>query len=248
MIDAVKSYLQMASGLVEASAAKAMEAAQGLVSSGLESGTKAPEQMATQVATIAEDLLAQSRTNRELLVGLVRTEVERAVGRIGFVREEELAAVRAHVDRLEREINERLSQVGDLPGVSSTVDAVAGFADSAAGEAMAAAESAAESAAAVARSARTLAGTTATRRLGLQHSEPEEKAVPAKKVVVKKAAPAKKTVAAPAPAKKTAAKKAATKKAPAKKAPAKTAATKKAPAKRTTAKKAAPKATSADKE
>ena len=140
MIDAVKSYLQMASGLVEASAAKAMEAAQGLVSSGLESGTKAPEQMATQVATIAEDLLAQSRTNRELLVGLVRTEVERAVGRIGFVREEELAAVRAHVDRLEREINERLSQVGDLPGVSSTVDAVAGFADSAAGEAMAAAE------------------------------------------------------------------------------------------------------------
>lgn len=248
MIDAVKSYLQMASGLVEASAAKAMEAAQGLVSSGLESGTKAPEQMATQVATIAEDLLAQSRTNRELLVGLVRTEVERAVGRIGFVREEELAAVRAHVDRLEREINERLSQVGDLPGVSSTVDAVAGFADSAAGEAMAAAESAAESAAAVARSARTLAGTTATRRLGLQHSEPEEKAVPAKKVVVKKAAPAKKTVAAPAPAKKTAAKKAATKKAPAKKAPAKKAATKKAPAKRTTAKKAAPKATSADKE
>ena len=248
MIDAVKSYLQMASGLVEASAAKAMEAAQGLVSSGLESGTKAPEQMATQVATIAEDLLAQSRTNRELLVGLVRTEVERAVGRIGFVREEELAAVRAHVDRLEREINERLSQVGDLPGVSSTVDAVAGFADSAAGEAMAAAESAAESAAAVARSARTLAGTTATRRLGLQHSEPEEKAVPAKKVVVKKAAPAKKTVAAPAPAKKTAAKKAVTKKAPAKKAPAKTAATKKAPAKRTTAKKAAPKATSADKE
>lgn len=248
MIDAVKSYLQMASGLVEASAAKAMEAAQGLVSSGLESGTKAPEQMATQVATIAEDLLAQSRTNRELLVGLVRTEVERAVGRIGFVREEELAAVRAHVDRLEREINERLSQVGDLPGVSSTVDAVAGFADSAAGEAMAAAESAAESAAAVARSARTLAGTTATRRLGLQHSEPEEKAVPAKKVVVKKAAPAKKTVAAPAPAKKTAAKKAATKKAPAKKAPATKAATKKAPAKRTTAKKAAPKATSADKE
>lgn len=244
MIDAVKSYLQMASGLVEASAAKAMEAAQGLVSSGLESGTKAPEQMATQVATIAEDLLAQSRTNRELLVGLVRTEVERAVGRIGFVREEELAAVRAHVDRLEREINERLSQVGDLPGVSSTVDAVAGFADSAAGEAMAAAESAA----AVARSARTLAGTTATRRLGLQHSEPEEKAVPAKKVVVKKAAPAKKTVAAPAPAKKTAAKKAATKKAPAKKAPATKAATKKAPAKRTTAKKAAPKATSADKE
>ncbi len=248
MIDAVKSYLQMASGLVEASAAKAMEAAQGLVSSGLESGTKAPEQMATQVATIAEDLLAQSRTNRELLVGLVRTEVERAVGRIGFVREEELAAVRAHVDRLEREINERLSQVGDLPGVSSTVDAVAGFADSAAGEAMAAAESAAESAAAVARSARTLAGTTATRRLGLQHSEPEEKAVPAKKVVVKKAAPAKKTVAAPAPAKKTAAKKAATKKAPAKKAPAKKAVTKKAPAKRTAAKKAAPKATSADKE
>ena len=62
MIDAVKSYLQMASGLVEASAAKAMEAAQGLVSSGLESGTKAHEQMATHVATSAEDRVSAARS------------------------------------------------------------------------------------------------------------------------------------------------------------------------------------------
>ncbi len=231
MIDAVKSYLQMASGLVEATASKAVESAQGVVASSLESGGKAPEQVATQVATIAEDLLAQSRTNRELLVGLVRTEVERAVGRIGFVREEELAAVRAHVERLEAEINAAIAQVGDLPGVSGAADAVAGVIDSAASEASAAADSAT----AVARSARTLASTTAARKLGLQHEEPPVHDVPAKKVVVKKApakkAPAKKTAAKKAPAKKTAAKKAPAKKTAAKKAPAK-----KAPAKRSAAK------------
>ena len=32
---------------------------------------------------------------------MIRTEVDRAVGRLGFVREDELAALRARVERLE---------------------------------------------------------------------------------------------------------------------------------------------------
>ncbi|MCB9412934.1 MAG: hypothetical protein H6525_08825 [Actinobacteria bacterium] len=204
----------MATGILEATADKAKEAAQGAMSQGLESGTKAPEQLASQMALIAEDLMEQSKTNRELVVGLVRTEVERAVGRIGFVREEELAAVRAHVDRLE-------SQMKD------TIDRMASASASAAAEAKAGVES-----------ARTLAETTAMRKMGLEHSAPEVTDVPPKKTVVR--APAAsgasdETPAKKAPAKKATAKKATTKKAPAKKATAKKATAKKTPAKKTAA-------------
>lgn len=185
VIDAMKSYVQMATGILEATAAKAREAASDAVSSSLESGTKAPEQLASQMALIAEDLMEQSKTNRELVVGLVRTEVERAVGRVGFVREEELAAVRAHVDRLEGQLRETMDKVSAVP------------------------VAAAEGAAATVDSAKTLAESTALRKMGLEHSAPEETDRPAKKTVVRapaaKKAPAKKSPAKKSPAKKPAA-------------------------------------------
>lgn len=39
-----------------------------------------------------------------MLIGLIRTEVDRTVGRMGFVREDELAALRRQVQRLEEEL------------------------------------------------------------------------------------------------------------------------------------------------
>jgi len=216
VIDAVKSYVQMASGILEATAAKAKQTAEQVVSQGMESGTRAPEQMAGQLALIAEDLMEQSRTNRELVVGLVRTEVDRAVGRVGFVREEELAAVRAHVDRLEGQLRDAVEKVGDLPVVSQ----VAGLAADSADAAEDAAESAAESAAAVARSAKTLTETTALRKMHLEHAAPEVTDLPAEKTVVRKPAakkPAAKKATAKKPPAKTAAKKSAAKKTAAKK-------------------------------
>jgi hypothetical protein len=57
-------------------------------------------------------VVANSKQNSELIVGLVRTEVDRAVGRLGFVREEELAAVRRHVERLERALAEAQTPAG----------------------------------------------------------------------------------------------------------------------------------------
>jgi hypothetical protein len=67
---------------------------------------------ATQVQGLADDLLETSKQNRELLTGLVRTEVDRAAGRLGFVREEELAAVRRHVSRLEGQLADIRTQIG----------------------------------------------------------------------------------------------------------------------------------------
>lgn len=105
MIDAIKGYVQLATGLTEVTARKAYEAASGLVAA-LPDLRHTGSETAKQVQDLADDLVEQSRTNREMVVGLVRTEVDRAVGRMGFVREEELAAVRRHVARLEAELAE----------------------------------------------------------------------------------------------------------------------------------------------
>lgn len=242
MIDLVKSYAQLAAGLAEATAAKAAEVAQGLVTQSVEAG-KTPEQMASQVALIAEDLLAQSKTNRELVVGLVRTEVERAVGRIGFVREEELAAVRMHVDRLEQQLHATVANLGQVPGAATVTDVAASVAEDV--------SAAATSATAVAKNAKTLAETTALRTMGLEHSAPEVTDVPAETTVVRRPEPTQEaaTGKAPspqdAPAKKAPTKKSATRKTTAKKSATKKSATKKAPVKKSATKKATAKKASA---
>lgn len=213
MIDAIKSYVQMATGMVEAATDKGREAAQSLVSNGFESSSKAPEQLASQMALIAEDLMEQSKTNRELVVGLVRTEVERAVGRIGFVREEELAAVRAHVDRLETQLRDTVEKMATVPA-GAVGDAKAGV-----------------------EAAKTLTESTALRKMGLERTAPEVTDVPAKKTVVRE--PGEADAADKPTAKKAATKKTTAKKATAKKTTAKKATAKKPTAKKTAASKSA---------
>lgn len=108
MLDDLRSYLQMASGITEATTSKAKDVVTGLLTHGLSLSSKAmpaPEMMG-QVQELADDLVATSRNNREMLVGMIRAEVDRAVGRMGFVREDELAALRRHVQRLEKQITD----------------------------------------------------------------------------------------------------------------------------------------------
>lgn len=125
MLDALRGYVQLATGLGEVTVAKAREAAAALLSQGLDldkvpdvpgkdSAVDAAKVAAGQVQALTDNLLEQSTQNRELMVGLVRTEVDRAAGRLGFVREEELAAVRRHISRLETQLAEvRAQVVGD---------------------------------------------------------------------------------------------------------------------------------------
>ncbi|CAB5036147.1 MAG: polyhydroxyalkanoate synthesis protein PhaF [Actinobacteria bacterium] len=105
MLNDLRGYLQLANGLSEVTKAKAKEIAMELVNQGILLSTKAPD-IKGQVQELADDLLSTSRNNREMLLGLVTSEVDRAVSRMGFVREDELAAVRRHVQRLEKEIVE----------------------------------------------------------------------------------------------------------------------------------------------
>lgn len=112
MLDDLRTYLQLASGITEATTSKAREVASGLVAQGLSLSNRAmpaPE-MVGQVQELADDLVATSRSNRELLVGMIRAEVDRAVGRMGFVREDELAALRRHVQRLEKQLTDLEAQ------------------------------------------------------------------------------------------------------------------------------------------
>ncbi len=100
MLEDLRGYIQMASGLTEVTAARARDMAVSLVNQGLSLTTKAPD-VVGQVQEMADDLVSTSKSNREMLIGLIRTEVDRAVGRMGFVREDELAALRRRVEHLE---------------------------------------------------------------------------------------------------------------------------------------------------
>ena len=123
MLDALRGYVQLATGLTEVTVQRAREAAAALLGQGLDldrvpgvpgrdSAVGAATVAASQVQGLADDLLETSKQNREMIAGLVRTEVDRAAGRLGFVREEELAAVRRHVSRLESQLAELRTEVG----------------------------------------------------------------------------------------------------------------------------------------
>ena len=219
MIETLRSYMQLAAGLLENATELAKDSATDLISQGMEAGTKGPETVSAQVQGIAEDLIEQGRTNRELMIGLVRTEVERTVGKMGFVREEELAAVRKHVERLERQLNQRGDQASAAANlaVSTATSAVPAATKAAA----MATDTAVKASRAAAGTARTAAGATmAAGRHPADTPTPTPGATartgPVKKAPVKRA-PVKKASAKKPATKKPAAKRPAAKKATAKK-------------------------------
>ena len=114
MLEGLRGYVQLATGLTEVTATKARDAAMALVSQGLQATGKAPDVVGS-VQDIADDLVTTSKQNREMLVGMIRTEVDRAVGRVGFVREDELAAVRARLEHLEAQLHSQASAQSPSP-------------------------------------------------------------------------------------------------------------------------------------
>jgi polyhydroxyalkanoate synthesis regulator phasin len=131
VLDDLRNYLQMASGLTEATTTKAKDVVTRLLAQGISLSTRAipaPEMMG-QVQELADDLVSTSRNNREMLVGMIRSEVDRAVGRMGFVREDELAALRRHVQRLEKQIADlRPAPAGRADSEAGTVPSPGDFA------------------------------------------------------------------------------------------------------------------------
>ena len=96
MRDALKSYLALASGVTDVTRQRAVAAAKALVAQG--------EATAEQVTGLAEDLVAQTRQNREAVVSLVTFEVDRALGRVGLASMDEVAVLTERVHALEAQL------------------------------------------------------------------------------------------------------------------------------------------------
>jgi hypothetical protein len=212
--DALRTCLQIASGLTEATRRRASEAAQQLLDqAGVdfdELQRKVAGCIPPEVQTLADELIATGRANRDLLAGLIREEIDRTMARVGRLADD-VTKVGVILEALERRVRS-LEDTGKPAGPAPARERVP-FADEAKPAAAPAEDAApAEGAPAAAAVERT----------------PEKKAAPVKKAVAKKAAPVKKAVAKKAaPVKKAVAKKAA----PVKRA---------APVKKAVAKKAAP--------
>jgi polyhydroxyalkanoate synthesis regulator phasin len=96
--DALKGYLALATGLTEVTKQRATTAAKALVAQG--------EAAAGSVTAIADDLVAQSRSNREAVTALVKFEVDKALGRVGLATAEEVSDLTARIRQLEKELRE----------------------------------------------------------------------------------------------------------------------------------------------
>ena len=107
VLDGLKAYVQLASGLTDVTRERALAAARALVAQGeVGMGVVLPEPMRAQVSSVTDDLIATSKANRSLLVGLVRAEVDRSVSRLGLVSAAELTAATRRAERLDDRVHE----------------------------------------------------------------------------------------------------------------------------------------------
>ncbi|HEY3562694.1 MAG TPA: phasin family protein [Kribbella sp.] len=100
VMDALRGYVQLANGLTEVTKQKAQSAAKALLQ---QTGA---DSLTTRVSDLADEIVATSKSNRQLLQAIVANEVEGAVARLGFVRSEEVAALTRRVKALETELAE----------------------------------------------------------------------------------------------------------------------------------------------
>jgi polyhydroxyalkanoate synthesis regulator phasin len=96
--DAITGYLALATGLTEVTKQRATGAVKALVAQG--------EATAGQVQALADDLVTQSKSNREAVVALVRYEVDKALGRVGLVGKDEVEALQRRVKQLEAQLRD----------------------------------------------------------------------------------------------------------------------------------------------
>ncbi len=122
MLEGLRGYVALASGLTEGTAAKAREVATALVAQGGVTAVPATTTaIAVQIAGLAEDLLVTARDNRGVLLEVVRAEAERAVAALGVVTTVEADTLRRRIAELERTLaDERRGSASTRPSASVT--------------------------------------------------------------------------------------------------------------------------------
>jgi len=112
----VRPYLQLASGILGMSAAKAAELAQGIWTQGGDAVSDAVDQGVAAASTTGEQVAALLSPDQ--IRALVREEVDRVVRRLGFAREDELASLRREVGRLEQQVESLRAQLDEQAAAS----------------------------------------------------------------------------------------------------------------------------------
>lgn len=100
--DVVKAYLELAFGLTEASKKKAEKTVKKAAKELLGKGGAT----ASQLQTMAEELVTTGLQNREAITRIVRLELDRALGRVGLATAEEVATLTARIEDLEGQLRE----------------------------------------------------------------------------------------------------------------------------------------------
>ncbi|MEU4395689.1 phasin family protein [Kribbella sp. NPDC023855] len=126
VMDALRGYVQLASGLTEVTKQRAQQAAKALLQqTGADALTSG---VTTKVSDLAEEIVATSKSNRQLLQAIVANEVEGAVARLGFVRSEEVGALSRRVDGLERELADARDALAAATAAAANAATAAGSA------------------------------------------------------------------------------------------------------------------------
>jgi polyhydroxyalkanoate synthesis regulator phasin len=113
MREELKPYLDMANGLTEITRQRATEVAKALIAQGMALSAKGGASD-KDVRDVADEVISSVNANREFLLELVRTEVQKATGAMGFVHTDELDSLRRHIERLERQVTTVKAQLAEL--------------------------------------------------------------------------------------------------------------------------------------
>jgi polyhydroxyalkanoate synthesis regulator phasin len=120
--EAWRAYLELALGVTDQSRKKATKAVKQLLGKG--------GATTEQLQGLADELLRTGSANRDALVKLVRTELDRALSRLGLATADEVAELNARVRQLEMELVVAHAEAADLvasaPAVAVAVPVPAG--------------------------------------------------------------------------------------------------------------------------
>jgi polyhydroxyalkanoate synthesis regulator phasin len=117
MQEAVRTYLELALGLTEASRKRAKKVVDDVVGRG--------GATVEQARALTGDLLAMNSANRKALAKLVRFEVDRTLAKVGLASAEEVNELTARVRDLERQLRLAEMRAADTPTAADNAPAAA---------------------------------------------------------------------------------------------------------------------------
>jgi polyhydroxyalkanoate synthesis regulator phasin len=188
VVEAVQNYVNMVSGLSKMTREKASATAKSLLAqAGLED---VAADASGRVAKLAEEILAASRANRELLENLISAEIDKAAGRWGFVRKDDVEGLRGEVAELRAVLANAFSASSATPPSAGRRSAATRPAGKHPAERPATQGPAAKRAAATASLAKKAAGSTAgaKKAAGMGTKKASAKTTGTKKAAAKKSA------------------------------------------------------------